>query len=479
MHQSIATISSPEFINLQPLDINPLMSKCEIKVLYVGENRNHSYITKEVAADMAKTLRGAPIVGYYKEEKEDFADHGEQVVFDDEGIKFNCLTKPYGFVAPDAQVWFQEFEDTDDFGNKIKREYLMTTGYLWTGQYEEAKRVLEKGNNQSMELDEASLDGHWSTNVNNGMDFFIINDAIFSKLCILGEDVEPCFEGASVTAPKVSSSFSKVDNDFKQTLYTMMQDLKFALEGGKNMEMENKEVIEETIVEPEAVEETVTEETVEEIETTENSIDTETASIEESAEEAPATEFSEEEEIETEEEVVEEEKEDGEETPSEESNEEESAEESEEVSEEPAIEEEIVEEPSAEIAEEFSLEDYNALQAAYSDLETKYNALVEFKNQIELKEKEELINSFYMLSDADKADVREHINEYSKDDIEAKLSVICVRNKVNFDSDDKAKNQNNVEEENSPVTTFNVIDNDSSVPAWISACINTQNSKNK
>ena len=56
MHQSIATISSPEFINLQPLDINPLMSKCEIKVLYVGENRNRSYISKEVATEMAKTL---------------------------------------------------------------------------------------------------------------------------------------------------------------------------------------------------------------------------------------------------------------------------------------------------------------------------------------------------------------------------------------------------------------------------------------
>ena len=86
MHQSIATINSPEFINLQPLDINPLMSKCDIKVLYVGENRNHSYITKEVATEMAKTLRGAPIVGYYKAEKEDFADHGEQVDFDDEGL---------------------------------------------------------------------------------------------------------------------------------------------------------------------------------------------------------------------------------------------------------------------------------------------------------------------------------------------------------------------------------------------------------
>jgi len=46
MHQSVATIDSPEFLNLQPLDINPLMSKCEIKVLYVGANRNHTFITE-------------------------------------------------------------------------------------------------------------------------------------------------------------------------------------------------------------------------------------------------------------------------------------------------------------------------------------------------------------------------------------------------------------------------------------------------
>ena len=55
MHKSIATINSPEFINLAPLDINPLMSSCEIKVLYIGENRNHTYISKEVATDIAKT----------------------------------------------------------------------------------------------------------------------------------------------------------------------------------------------------------------------------------------------------------------------------------------------------------------------------------------------------------------------------------------------------------------------------------------
>ena len=63
MNTSLATINSPQFINLTPLDINPLMSACEIKVLYVGENRNHSFITKKIATEMSKTLRDAPIVG--------------------------------------------------------------------------------------------------------------------------------------------------------------------------------------------------------------------------------------------------------------------------------------------------------------------------------------------------------------------------------------------------------------------------------
>ena len=179
MHKSIATIDSPEFINLKPLEINPLMSSCEIKVLYIGENRNKSYISKEVAEDMAKSLRGAPIVGYYKEENEDFADHGHRMILDDEGIKFECMTKPYGFVAPDAKVWFQKFEDTDDFGNVTVREYMMTTGYLWTGQFEECKDALNEGRPQSMELDENSLNGHWAQNNKTGMDFFIINEAIF------------------------------------------------------------------------------------------------------------------------------------------------------------------------------------------------------------------------------------------------------------------------------------------------------------
>lgn len=534
MHKSLATIESPEFINLQPLEINPLMSSCEIKVLYLGENRNHSYITKEVATDMAKTLRGAPIVGYFKEEKEDFRDHGDRVIMDDEGIKFECMTKPYGFVAPDAKVWFQKFEDTDEFGNVETREYLMTTGYLWTGQYEEAKLAIEEGRPQSMELDVETLDGHWSTNHKTGMDFFIINDAIFSKLCILGEDVEPCFEGASVTAPEVSKKFS-LDDNFKNTLYTMMQDLKFALEGGKNMDMEQnvvaEEVVEEAAVESnEEVVETVEEETPatefdslsrdEEtpVETVEEIVETPVVETEEVVEEETIVEEEATEEVEeeiteeVEETVVEEvEEEIIEETTEEEilenddnseqsitteneecieatqSSQENFAKSDDEDEEDKDTEESNDEETDDDANDDkddedkddkYSLleENYKNLQNEYAELNTKYEALVEFKNQVDNEKKDALIASFYMLSDEDKADVVENKANYSLDEIEAKLSIICVRNKVNFDLDDTSKNDNTVEEEN--VMTYSLSSNDmASTPAWITALKNTRDNR--
>ena len=475
MHQSIATIDSPEFINLQPLEINPLMSSCEIKVLYLGQNRNHSYITKDVATEMAKTLRGAPIVGYYKEEKEDFADHGEKIIFDDEGVKFECMTKPYGFVAPDAKVWFQKFEDTDEFGNIVTREYLMTTGYLWTGQYEEVKSVINKGKPQSMELDEETLDGHWSTDSKSGMDFFIINDAIFSKLCILGDDVEPCFEGSSITAPEVSTSFTKIDDNFKKTLYTMMQDLKFALEGGQKMIIDEAET---KVTEPEVVE------TEAEITAEETSIKTETADEEETTletEESSENKDTEDQSVLAENDnSIEDQSSQENFTKADDKDEEEESKDANDSKKDSESEEDD-EDKEYKCGENDKKEkSYSLLEtelaetkAAYADLEQKYQVLVEFKKQIDNEKKDALINSFYMLSDEDKADVIENKSNYSLDEIESKLSVICVRKRVNFDLEDTSKKEEVVEN----VTTYNMNDVEPTTPAWIAAIKNTRNSK--
>ena len=466
MHQSFATIDSPEFINLQPLDINPLMSSCEIKVLYIGENRNRSYITKEVATEMSKTLRGAPIVGYYRQDKEDFADHGEKVTIDDQGIKFECMTVPYGFVSPDAKVWFQKFEDVDDLGNTVVREYLMTTGFLWTGQFPECKGAVEgDGKPHSMELDGNSLNGEWSKNINEDMEFFIINDAVFSKLCILGEDVEPCFEGSSITAPKVSSTFN-LDDNFKTTLFNMMQDLKFALEGGqetmalKNTEKTLDKTNESVITEFENVSEGQSE----------NSDVTAQTEFEkkedEKKEKAPADN--------KESEVPAEKKKEDEEYKKCEKKDYEKKEEEKEAPAQTSADEKKDEEKKEE--KKFSFEEYSALeekitslQKEYAELETKYQALVAFKNEVEEEKKDALINSFYMLSDEDKKDVVENKAQYSLEDIEAKLSVICVRKKVNFELEDNTTDV---------ATTFNLNDaKTESLPAWINAVKNTQNGR--
>lgn len=444
-NRSVATIDAPEFINLEQDAINPGISRCEIKVFYLGENRNHSYIDKNVAIQMANSLPGTPIVGAYRQDIEDFGDHGEVIHIEDGEITFSCKTIPYGFVAPDAQVWFQKFIDTDEFGNEIEREYLMTTGYLWTDQYPEVMQCITEGKGQSMELDGRTLDGHWATNNNTGIEFFIINDAIFTKLCILGDDVEPCFEGASVTSPEVSKNFTK-DENFSRTLFSMMNELKFALQnkGGSDMP-ENIEQVE--------VEETA-EDVVEEIEET-------TEEVEDSAEDS-----------------AEEEGEDSDDSEDEEfacGTKKKKYEDKEEDKKESAVEEE---DKSASDGEDEkkkknpptqnSLDEVADLKQTIADMQEELSALREFKLQQENLKKDALINKYHMLSDEDKAEVIAHKAEYTCEEIEEKLALIYVKKNVDFSTLD---GKPEVEEEDSvdPILSFSL---DSETAGFVPPMVN-------
>lgn len=412
MHTSTLIANAPcELINITPY--NPLISKCQIKVCYVGDkpNRNGSIITKEVAREMANTLPGSPIVGFYNENTGDFEEHNRRIDISGGTLKFEDTTRPYGFVDLGAKVWFQDYLDEG-----VVHTYLVTEGWLWTGQYPETKRIIEHGNNHSMELDEETLDGSWTIDDKNGMEFFIINDAIFKKLCILGEDFEPCFEGSSIT------HFS-LDDDFNQKIYALMKEVK-KLKGGNSL-MDEEKVVEEMTKEEEVVIPEVEEIKEEEV----------AAAVEEPVEAEPEA-------------VVEEE-------------------------ETPAEEKEISKDETV----SFSLDEFQTLQGNYSELETKYNdlmtqfnemkanydVLVEFKKAKDIEAKQAMIDSFYMLSDEDKKDVQDNIENYSLEDIEAKLSIICVHNKL--DLSEKKETEEQVE------TTFSLAednDNDFVAPAWVS-----------
>lgn len=426
MHLSVPKDAQCEFINLESTP-NPLISKCQIKVCYVSDkpNRNRSVITKEVARnELAPSLRGCPIVGVFNETNEDYEEHNKTIKISNGKFTITEDTKPYGFVDINAQVWFQKFIDD----NQVEREYLMTEGYIWTGTYPESQRVIERGNNQSMELDGATMEGQWERDANGEPQFFIINKAIISKLCILGEDFEPCFEGAQIKA-----SFS-LDEGFKKTLFSMVDEVKKIFgEGGNPMDSEkDKKPAEEfsQIEDP-----TPAEEFVDQLK-------------EEKPE--PEQDFKAEDKEEEKPEPKEEEK------PSEE--------ESKEEKEEPKKKEYSLDE----IPEYVELnEKFSKLTTDFSTLAEEVKELRDFKAKAEKAEKQKMIDQFYMLSDEDKVDVVSHIDTYSLEEIESKLSVICVRNRVDFSLDK--------EEEPADKLTYSLTEESTdNVPEWIKAVRETE-----
>lgn len=420
-NRSVATIEAPEFINLSADAINPGISKCEIKLFYLGKNRNGSYIDKNTAIQMANSLPGCPIVGAYIENKEDFGDHGEVIRIEDGEIHFSCKTVPYGFVGLDSDVWFQKFMDTDEFGNEIEREYMMTTGYLWTEQYEEAKSVIEDGKGQSMELDSETMEGHWATDNNSGIEFFIINDAIFTKLCILGDDVEPCFEGASIKSPEVNKAFSR-DESFGRTLYTMMNELKDALQnkGGSEMPKQETQVAEDALFENNGVEKATEGDGAAKDEEFAKKKKESKCEKEDDSDDGIADDDTEQEDDEDEKKKP--------------------------------TEKNSLEEDYAKLENEF-----NELKDNFALLENEVEELRAFKLNKVNEEKDALINKYHMLSEEDKADIVANKENYSLDEIESKLALIYVQKNVDFESVDGVKE--NEANEADLITTFSLDNN--------------------
>ena len=279
-----------------------------------------------------------------------------------------------------------------------------------------------------MELDSESIDGHWAKDNNLGVEFFIINDAVFSKLCILGDDVEPCFEGSSVTAEssEVSDRFSleKLE-EYSRTLYSMMNELTDALQSKGGLEMP-KEFAEqtETVEVESAVEQEETEVTLENT-VAEDAVDNT------DAEEAPAAE------VEGDFEAEDDDKDDSE------------AEEE--------YSSENKDEDEAEPATEHTLEEYEALVSENESLRAEIETLREFKLAVENEQKDALFNKFpyNTLSEEDVKEIVEHKSDYSLDEIKSKLAVIYVEKGVQFNAQETEESVDDSEDEDA-ITTFSL-----------------------
>lgn len=214
------------FSNTQISDVkylNPLFSTCSIKVMYVGENRNMTTISKEAVEKALPSIYGAPIVGEYNKENNDYRGHGGKIDLSD--MSLVKTTRPYGFVPHDATY---RWEKVTSANNGQEYEYLILDNCrLWTGNYPEAFEMLN-GKGQSMEI--IVNEGKWSEETES----YVIDDFLFSALCVLGDDVEPCFEDAGITA-----SYSQ-DSTFQMEYRKMLEDAKATLYSreDKNLKLE-------------------------------------------------------------------------------------------------------------------------------------------------------------------------------------------------------------------------------------------------
>ena len=148
------------------------------RIFYKYANRNGSYITDEFAEKLIASLPYTPVKGIFDAEENDYTDHGQ----------VRSEGRIYGVVPENPNFAWEKH--TDDDG--VEREYACVDVLYYTGIYPEANAI--NGKAQSMELYRKSLKGDWQ--FIEGKRRFVYTDGCFLGLQVLGDSVEPCYEGA-------------------------------------------------------------------------------------------------------------------------------------------------------------------------------------------------------------------------------------------------------------------------------------------
>ena len=159
-------------------EFNQVTSRSRCRIFYKGGNRNRTYITEEFAKKLIATLPYTPVKGIFDSTADDYTDHGRQRY---EG-------RIYGIVPENPNFAWETHLDVDG----VERTYACVDVLLFTSIYKEASQIA--GLAQSMELYQPSIEGSWK--YIDGKKFFVFEEGCFLGLQVLGEEVEPCFEGA-------------------------------------------------------------------------------------------------------------------------------------------------------------------------------------------------------------------------------------------------------------------------------------------
>lgn len=209
-----------------------VFAPAKIMIGYCGDNRNYSNISEEVY--MNARIKNIPVVANFISDKNDFGGHDVKIIHTEDGIDFYAATVPFGLVPESAKQWFTE-EMVD---GEMKKCYW-TECLLWKRQYGFEKIAQTKRINHSMEISASEY-----TERDDGI--VQIDKMDFEALCLLGSDVEPCFENSRLELGyALDSEIAEMMEQYKQ--YCLSN------EGVNKMDNENKFTENEQVNEPENV----------------------------------------------------------------------------------------------------------------------------------------------------------------------------------------------------------------------------------
>lgn len=224
---------------------NSGFTACRARVFYTGLNRNGSYMDENFAKILIESASGCPVVGLWDTEKQDFTDHSA-----------SDRKRAYGFIPENPNFAWESNYDYDG----VERQYASFDIVLWTKAFTEANEIITHP--LSMELNPDTVNGEFK--VINGEYCFYFTSAEMLGVCVLGYNVEPCFEGARFINVEEVNEFKRLFQlDKQQALLT------YNNKGETSMENEEKEkdlspVEEFTQIRDDDIEVEPTQETVEE-----------------------------------------------------------------------------------------------------------------------------------------------------------------------------------------------------------------------
>lgn len=203
-------------------------------IAYPGDNRNKSDITEQAFNSAMPSLSLIPLVGHWLSDKQNFGGHDITIEWNGNQLVLKDNTVPYGVVKENHNAEWVEIEE-----NGVLHKYLKADVVLWYGRYQEqVQKVIDDGINQSMEISVKSYSSKDNGNIQ-------IDNFEYSALCLLGRDidengnkgennVEPCFESASVIIDKYS-----VNNQFKEQFNQLLKAVNSSLKGGEINQVTN------------------------------------------------------------------------------------------------------------------------------------------------------------------------------------------------------------------------------------------------